>query len=282
MPVFHLQGPFPESIDAQLERGDAVCVDDGPFAFLPEEQRFLSPKWSVDGAKNIALRAGTHAVRGANGTPEDLAELAAMMSRYADMAESLVDRLVPRYRPGRSRGSTSFRPCEIAGRGTSWRRDDTRLHVDAFPSNPVRGRRILRVFTNVNPEGAAREWLLGEAFESFAGRFFPRASNAMPGSARLMKTLGITKGVRSDYDHFMLQMHDLAKGDERYQRTSPREVAPFSPGNTWIAFTDQVVHAATSGQYALEQTFYVDVDRMADVESTPLATLERLAGRALV
>ena len=154
--------------------------------------------------------------------------------------------------------------------------------MDAFPSNPVRGRRILRVFTNVNPDGAQREWLLGESFESFAGRFFPLASGAMPGSARLMKSLGITKSLRSDYDHFMLQLHDLAKGDERYQRTSPREVMPFSPGNTWIAFTDQVVHAATRGQYAFEQTFYVDVDRMHDRAASPLAVLERMAGRALV
>jgi hypothetical protein len=281
MPVFNVRDLPPGGIDARLELGHVACVDDEPFAILAQERHFLSPAWSLGGAKNIALRAGERSVRGASGSPSELADIAAMMSRYADVAEGLLDRLVPRYRPGRTRGSTSFRPCEIAGRATSWRSDDTRLHVDAFPSNPVQGRRILRVFTNVNPGGAAREWMLGEPFESFSRRFFPRARSAVPGSARMMRSLGLTKSVRSDYDHFMLQLHDLAKGDDDYQRAAPRERAHFAPGTTWIVFSDQAVHAATAGQYALEQTFYVDVDRMADVASTPLAVLERLAGRSL-
>jgi len=207
--------------------------------------------------------------------------MAAMMARYAAWAERLADRIIPTYRPGRTRGATSFRPCEVAGRRASWRSDDTRLHVDAFPSNPVRGRRILRVFTNVNRAGAAREWLLGEPFEWFAKRFFPRARSAMPGSARILRSLGITKSLRSDYDHFMLQLHDLAKGDEEYQRVATRERAGFAPGTTWVVFSDQAVHAATHGQHAFEQTFYVDVDRMGDRSSSPLAVLERLAGRPL-
>ena len=35
----------------------------------------------------------------------------------------------------------------------TWRKDDTRLHVDSFPATPSGGRRILRVFSNVNPDG---------------------------------------------------------------------------------------------------------------------------------
>ena len=38
-----------------------------------------------------------------------------------------------------------------SGRRTSWRKDDTRLHVDAFPTRPMRGRRIMRLFSNVHP-----------------------------------------------------------------------------------------------------------------------------------
>jgi len=32
---------------------------------------------------------------------------------------------------------TSYRPFDVDRRKLSWRRDDTRLHVDAFPSNPI-------------------------------------------------------------------------------------------------------------------------------------------------
>ena len=48
---------------------------------------------------------------------------------------------------------TSFRPGAIETRALSPRKDDKRLHVDAFPSSPVQGRRIFRVFTNAHPAG---------------------------------------------------------------------------------------------------------------------------------
>jgi len=53
----------------------------------------------------------------------------------------------------------------------------------------------------------------------------------------------------------------------------------FPAGSTWIAFTDQVSHAATAGQYQLEQTFLLPVDAMADPERSPLRVLERIMGR---
>ena len=79
----------------------------------------------------------------------------------------------------------------------------------------------------------------------------------------------------------MLQLHDLAKGDEEFQRAAPRLHFDFPAGATWIAFSDQVVHAATAGQFALEQTSYVDVDAMLDRAAAPLAVLESLTGRSL-
>ena len=122
-----------EALVAKVELGQVAVFENERFELAPEEGRFLSTEWSRDGAKNISLRPGAQGVRGARGTDADLAQMAAMMARYAAWAERLVDRLVPRYRPGRTRGATSFRPCEIAGRVASWRQDDTRLHVDAFP-----------------------------------------------------------------------------------------------------------------------------------------------------
>ena len=265
----------------ELERGRVVRTNAMAFELSAAERRFLSPAWASEAAKNVSLRPGAAVARGASGSQADLAALGAMMARYAEAAESLLDRVAARYSTGRTRGNTSFRPIAISDSPRSWRSDDRRLHADSFTSNPVHGRRILRVFTNVHPGGEPRDWELGEPFPDYARRFFPRVRPPLPGADRVLAALGITKSRRSRYDHYMLGMHDAAKADMQYQREAPREAMSFAPGDTWIVFTDQVVHAAMRGQYALEQTFYVDVDRMADRGSSPLAVLEGLAGRAL-
>ena len=35
----------------------------------------------------------------------------------------------------------------------------------------------------------------------------------------------------------------------------------FAPGTTWVVYSDQVLHAAMSGQHMMEQTFYLQVER---------------------
>ncbi len=249
---------------------------------LPDEARFLSDAFAAEGRKNVSLRPGSGEVRGARGTGRDLEALGRMMGRYATMAAQLVDGLFARYRGHRTPGSTSYRPGRIEGREQSWRHDDTRLHIDAFPSNPVQGKRILRVFSNVNPQSRPRAWNIGEPFAPFAARFLPRTRREWPGVASLLAALGVTKSRRSPYDHLMLQLHDAAKADVEYQRTAPHLEFGFPAGATWIAFTDQLVHAATAGQFAFEQTFYVDLAGMQDSSTSPLAVLEGLTGRRLV
>ena len=66
------------------------------------------------------------------------------------------------------------------------------------------------------------------------------------------------------------------------QKTSPQETMPFPPGCVWICFSDQTSHAVMSGQFMLEQTFFLPVDAMVRRECAPLGILERLTGRALV
>jgi hypothetical protein len=76
-------------------------------------------------------------------------------------------------------------------------------------------------------------------------------------------------------------LHDLAKADAEFQRTSPQAQIEFAPGTTWVVYSDQVLHAAFSGQHLLEQTFLLDVDHLKHPQTSPLRTLERLTGRAL-
>jgi hypothetical protein len=62
---------------------------------------------------------------------------------------------------------------------------------------------------------------------------------------------------------------------------SPQTPVDFPAGSTWLAFTDQVSHAAMAGQYQLEQTFLLPVAAMIEPDRSPLRILERLKGRRL-
>ena len=269
-------------VEAVVESGAVLAFPRLAFALDASERRFLDPRWADVKAKNVSVRWPSGELRGAVGAAEDLQALRALIVRFAERSEALALRLFPHYRGHLRRGNTSFRPTDVAGRVRSWRQDDTRLHVDAFPSNPMQGTRLLRVFSNVNPNGEPRRWRVGEPFEAHARRYFATLRAPLPGSAWLMAATGITKRRRTAYDHFMLQLHDRAKADPDFQRHSPQARIDFAPGTTWVCYSDQVLHAAMGGQHMLEQTFQIDAPHLAHPDSAPLAVLERLAGRSLL
>ena len=262
-----------------LEGGGVLLLPRLAFELSRDERRFLSPAWSNDRAKNVSLEG--EQLKGARGGTKSLAALAQMIARYAERAGVLVTGLLPRYAPYVKRARTSFRPQPAVGRTLSWRKDDSRLHIDAFPSRPNHGERILRVFSNLNPV-EDRVWRVGEEYAEMARRFLPKIRRQLPGTPALLALLHVTKGIRSEYDYLMLEMHDKAKADLGYQRDCPQQTVRFPPGATWLCFSDQVMHAAVSGQYMLEQTIHLPVTALYDPESSPLAILERLCGRRLL
>ncbi len=264
-----------------LEDGNVLLLPQLDFPLLDVERQFLSPDIS-GAAKNVSLNPSDGSVRGSSAAGAELAALHGMMERYASSSLTLMRQLLSPYASTVQQGRTSFRPVEVAGRETSWRKDDTRLHVDSFPSSPTGGRRILRLFTNVHPQGRTRTWRLGESFEGVARRYLPSLHRPMPGSCELLHLLRITKGRRTAYDHFMLQLHDRMKADTKYQAQVEQRTHEFPPGQTWLVFTDQVSHAAMAGQYLFEQTFYLPVAGMTDPAKSPLRVLERLMRRELV
>jgi hypothetical protein len=261
-----------------LESGAVLVLPRLPFAMSERERRFLSPEWSDGRAKNVSLDGSR--LKCARGSAKDLADLSAMIARFAANAADLVTALFPAYAPYVKRARTSYRPQPAVGRAVSWRKDDSRLHVDAFPSRPNRGERILRVFSNVSLD-APRVWRVGEPFEAMAKTLLPRISRPVPGASLLLAAVRATKGVRTEYDHLMLGLHDRAKADLAYQRDCPQETVRFAPGTTWLCFSDQVMHAALSGQYMLEQTIHLPLSALYEPARAPLAILERLTGRAL-
>ncbi len=80
----------------------------------------------------------------------------------------------------------------------------------------------------------------------------------------------------------MLGLHDGAKLDPTYQKEAPQIEFAFPAGTTWMCFTEQAMHAALAGQFALDQTFHLPVEALGHPERSPLKVLERMTGRALV
>jgi hypothetical protein len=273
--------PSGPDVTAVLEAGDVVFLPDLRFVLEESEAVLLTP--SILGrSKNASFDPSTGNVSGTTAAGRDAAVLRSLLQRFSDAALALVRDLCPSYGPNIERQRASFRPAEIVGRATSWRKDDTRLHIDSFPATPSGGRRIIRVFTNVNPGGRARSWRIGGDFEAVARRFAPDLRFPFRGSAELLRLLRITKTRRSAYDALMLQLHDRMKADAEFQAGAPQRAVEFPSGSTWIAFTDQVSHAAMAGQHQLEQTLLLPVEAMGEPERSPLRVLERVTGRRLV
>ncbi|MBZ6078397.1 Kdo hydroxylase family protein [Microvirga puerhi] len=278
-------GPFPAEVQdgalSALEGGRVVFCPNLAFALRQEEATLLSSDFASGNAKNISLDPARGEVSGTTESGET-EQLHAMMQRFAQATAQIVAGLFPTYAKGIGQARTSYRPIEIVDRQSSPRKNDKLLHVDAFPSRPTRGRRILRVFSNINPAGKPRIWHVGEPFEEFARKYVGVVRRPYPLEPSLLAVLGITKGKRSAYDQIMLGLHDKGKLDARYQKEAPQTEFAFPAGTTWLCYTDQVLHAALAGQFALEQTFHVDVAALAHPERSPLRVLERMTGQSLV
>ena len=184
----------------------------------------------------------------------------------------------------------SFRPFEEDGRDLPLHKRNDLLHVDAFPSRPTRGGRILRVFTNLNPS-KPRVWQTTGPFEDFARKFAEDAglhkiAESDSFLSRVVQDFGRKLGVRgmgrTPYDVFMLRFHDFLKENSRFQADCPKVRLEFPPLATWMVFTDGVAHAVMSGQYALEQTFLIPAGALVAPDQAPYRILEKIAGRPLV
>ena len=211
----------------------------------------------------------------------NLAALSNMVGRFAASAAELVTALFPRYAPYVKRARTSFRPQPAVGRAVSWRKDDSRLHVDAFPSRPNHGERILRVFSNVKP-GRRSRMARGRMFRDGGQNVSAANSWPIPGRADLSGIRARDEGSSQRIRSPDAGTSRPAKADLDYQKRCGQQVVHFAPGTTWFCFSDQVMHAAVSGQYMLEQTIHVPVSALYDPQSSPLAILERLCGRSLL
>lgn len=120
---------------AALEASRVVLLPHLRFRLLNSETVLLSED-TLDGRrKNVSFNPATGQLKGSVGHPE---LLSGMLSRFTSEPAALLRNLLPPYAGDLRPGRTSFRPAEIAGHEYSPRQDDRRLHVDAFPTQPMR------------------------------------------------------------------------------------------------------------------------------------------------
>ena len=276
---------------AELEAGNILYFPHTPFDFPQDDVRFLLTRKQTDRAfhKNIAYRPAADRITGVDKSAgADGDRLRAILRGYSQHSTRFLGELLPPYAGKWKLDFGSYRPLEERGRAARVRARNDLPHVDAFPTRPTNGDRILRLFTNLNPT-QNRVWITSQTFDVIGPKFakaigLPRqqGGGALQRAYRKIATAAHLPGAnRSPYDHFMHRCHNAMKEDAQFQEGCPKQRWEFPPNSTWIVFTDFVSHAVLEGQYALEQTFIVSRDAMVRPEISPLAILEGLAGYPL-
>ncbi|CAI0776590.1 MULTISPECIES: Kdo hydroxylase family protein [Serratia] len=277
--------PLPAALTATLalEQGKVLFLPELKFPLLADEIALLDPALVDIKRKNISYWPESQKLSGVAIAAQQ-PQVQALLERYYQACRQLIAGLLPHYQQTLHSPVNSLRlhPVSAWRAASSWRKDDSRLHVDAFPSRPNQGERILRIFTNINPHGEHRQWRVGEPFPQLARRFIPRLPRYSPLGSWLQHKVGITKRRRSHYDHLMLHLHDAMKADQNYQQQGPQLALDLPPGSSWICFSDQTPHAAMAGQFMLEQTFLLPVSAMKNPRQSPLKMLETLLRKPLI
>ncbi len=280
-----------------LEAGAILFFPDVPFAFAPEHRRELLGKRQSGSQfhKNVSYQPRRDVLRGLSS--EDSAEarqLRAILRDYSARVTEFVGKFLIPYAGKFRLDYASYRPVEEAGRPLALHKRNDLLHVDAFPTRPTAGARILRVFTNLTPT-RPRSWVVSDGFEWLAGQYAEEAGlsrYAHGGVSRfgtvaaqaltsLRRLLGKDAQALTTYDRFMHRFHNYLKENRHFQEGCPKYRHEFPPGSTWLVYTDYVPHAVLTGQFALEQTFIVPVEAQVTPQRAPLNILERLCGRSL-
>ncbi len=258
----------------ELEKGNLLFFPQLAFFLSGKETTLFSPHILSENHKNVSYDRKKDLLQGCQGPDSEIATVHQMMRRFSEESEAFVKAILPHYQKTLQIGRTSFRPAEIAGRkAASYKKDDTRIHVDAFPSTPTQGKRILRFFSNVNLENKPRVWKVGEPYEEVLRKFASKVHKPFPMKHLLLEKIGITKTRRSMYDHYMLKIHDMMKKDMNYQQQVDHEMIQFPSKTSWLCFTDQVSHAAISGQYVFEQSFYLEPAEQKFPQRAPIAMI---------
>jgi hypothetical protein len=272
-----------------LERGEVIQYPVCPFPLPRHEdlQFLLAQRLASRAHKNIGYDPRTEKVTSfRRSSPEQARRLRELFAAFSEGVTRWLAGTLPRYASGWQLDRISYRPEEEATRRLRRTARNDLLHVDAFPSRPTNGWRILRVFANINPS-EPRVWVTAEPFARLLARFGRQVGLPDAGGPGLLGrlrdgVLGLFQGARrrrSAYDAFMLRMHNFLKANDEFQRHGPdKRLWHFQPGCAWLAITDTASHAVLSGRFALEHSYFLDPATLADPDESPPALLRRACG----
>jgi hypothetical protein len=273
------------SFEERLQRSEIVHFPVCPVA-LPEggDRRFLLEQQLAGSAhKNISYDPHSGRANGykrqSEAQAERLREMLAAFSR--NVTRWMADNL-PHFSRAWRLDRVSYRPEEEATRQLRQTARNDLIHVDAFPSRPTQGQRILRFFVNVNPT-EPRIWVTSDPFhvllENHGRHVGLPTEHGLPWSWRvkegLVRIFQPNRPRRSVYDAFMLRFHDYLKASDEFQEHCHKRYWTFAPGSAWMCFTDTVSHAVLRGRYALEHSYFVAPEGLTLPELAPAAVLER-------
>jgi hypothetical protein len=270
----------------QLEHGKVLFFARTPFDFPEEDARFLLSQKQTGSRfhKNISYRPSADVLKGVDAGSADRERLHAILRRFSREVTGFLARFLAPYAGKLKLDFASFRPLEEQGRDLPLHKRNDLLHVDAFPTRPTHGARILRVFVNINPQ-QSRVWNVGQPFHEFLPKVLEKQTIKPPlrpalvaAAAAFASRLGLPVADRSRYDEYMLYLHDWLKENSDFQAHSPKFELAFKPGCCWMVYTDGVPHAVMSGQFALEQTFIVPAEALVSPTVAPVHVLEEVTG----
>jgi len=280
------------AIDCRLERGEVVYYPVCPFP-LPQgdDMTFLLEQRLASRAhKNVSYDPRRDKASGF--FRRSAAQAERLRHLLADFAHTVTDWLranLPRYAAAWRPDLVSYRPVEEATRKLRLKARNDLLHVDAFPTRPTNGWRILRCFVNVNPT-EPRVWVTSDPFARLLERYGVAAG--LPGHQGIDWVRRLRDGLvrlfrpgrpkRSVYDAFMLRLHDYLKANEDFQERTTKQFWKFPPGSAWLAITDTCSHAVLRGRFALEHSYFLAPHSLALPEESPAALLARMCGRAVL
>jgi 3-deoxy-D-manno-oct-2-ulosonic acid (Kdo) hydroxylase len=284
--------PAGTALEERLERGEIIHYPVCPFPVAEGDDRqfLLQQRLGNKAHKNISYDPSTGKAGGfLRQSAEQAERLRLLLVHFADTATAWLARTLPRYAPAWQRDRVSFRPEEEATRRLRQKARNDLLHVDAFPSRPTQGRRILRLFVNINPT-EPRIWVTSDPFAKLLERFGKEAGLPGTGGTGLAANLGAKllglfqpgRRRRTVYDTFMLRFHDFLKANEDFQERGPKRFWTFMPGCAWMVFTDTASHAALRGRFALEHSYFVAPESLALPQESPPALLQRACGRPVL
>lgn len=283
--------PSEQSVEQRLERGELLFFPTCPFPVASgDDLRFLLEQRLAPGFlslrhKNISFDPQSGRVSGYRRKSADQEQrLRGLFAQFSGTATAWLARLLPHYPRGWRLDRATLRTEEEATRPLRLTARNDLLHLDAFPTRPTQGGRILRLFVNIHPT-EPRVWVTSETIAQLLPRYgqtarFPLRGTRGPVHWLKRCLLHWTTGSsqRSAYDAFMLRFHDLLKLNDAFQEKAPKRFWTFPPGSAWLVMTDGLSHAEMRGRFALEHSYFIAPETLLLPSESPAALLERACG----